>query len=84
MKDSRRVPESPAESSCLSPRVSAERVGKLQVAGSRSGVEVDESAAPAAYGQEGLRAGAAIEVLTDGNRFGIVVVADEAPGRYQN
>jgi hypothetical protein len=84
MKESRRVPESLAESSHLSPHVSADGTGRVQLVRSRGGVEVDESAAPAAYGQEGLRAGAAIEVLADGHRFGIVVVADEAPGRHQN
>jgi hypothetical protein len=56
----------------------------LPFAGSWGGVEVDESAASAAYCQEGVRAGAAIEVLADGNRFGIVVVADEALGWQQN
>jgi hypothetical protein len=84
MKNPRRVPESLAESSDHSPQVSARRLGMLQPAGSRGGVEVDQSAASAAYGQEGVRAGAAIEVLADGNRFGVVVVTDEALGWHQH
>jgi hypothetical protein len=84
MKHPRRVPESPAESSDLSPQVSAEQMGRLQLARSRGGVEVDQPAASAAYGQEGVGAGTAIEVLADRNRFGIVVVAYEALRPNQN
>jgi hypothetical protein len=84
MKDTRGVPESPTESSDLSIQVLAEQRGKLQPAGSGGRVQVDETAASAAYGQEGVRARAASEVLTDGDRFGIVVVADEAPRREQH